>query len=156
MFKNPGGSLKLYGKIVFIIFVIVAIAGGISMFAAAGNMGRYSGGAGFGMVIGGIVVIAVGIFLAYLLSIFVIAFGELVENSTVIRNMMENGATMPKIQQGEVKTQPVQQEEFKPYTPSAKSVNLNKNSDTALICPYCGTDNKLNASFCRNCGKKLN
>ena len=97
MFKNPGKSLKTYGKIVFIIFVIAAIAGGISMFAAAGNMGRYSSGAAFGMVIGGIVVIAVGIFLAYLLSIFVIAFGELVENSTIIRTLMENGAVMPKM-----------------------------------------------------------
>ena len=155
MFKNPGRSLKTYGKIVFVIFVIAAIAGGISMFATAGNMGRYSGGAAFGMVIGGIVVIAVGIFLAYLMSIFVIAFGELVENSTVIRTLMENGATMPRVQQGESKNQPVQQAQFKPYTPPAKTVNLNKDSDTALICSNCGVDNKLEASFCRNCGKKL-
>ena len=85
MFKNPGGSLKTYGKVVFVIFVIAAIAGGITMFAGAGNIGRYNGGAAFGMVVGGIVVIAVGIFMAYLMTIFVIAFGELVENSTVIR-----------------------------------------------------------------------
>ncbi len=145
MFKNPGGSLKNYGKVVFIIFVIAAIAGGIAVFVGAGSLGRYNGGAAFGMVIVGIVVIAVGIFMAYLLSIFVIAFGELVENSTVIRRMMENGAVMPDMQQSE----------YKPYVPQ-KNINLEKNIDAVAICPFCGKDNKADASFCRQCGKKLN
>lgn len=145
MFKNPGGSLKTYGKVVFVIFVIAAIAGGITMFAGAGNIGRYNGGAAFGMVVGGIVVIAVGIFMAYLMTIFVIAFGELVENSTVIRKMMENGAAMPNMQQSE----------YRPYVPQ-KNVSLEKNVDAVAICPFCGKDNKADASFCRQCGKKLN
>ena len=132
MFKNPGGSLKTYGKVVFFIFAIAAVIGGIMMFAGA-------------MVLGGIVLIAAGIFVAYLLSIFVIAFGELVENSTMIRRMMENGAVMPDMQQSE----------YKPYVPQ-KNINLEKNIDAVAICPFCGKDNKADASFCRQCGKKLN
>lgn len=156
MFKNPGGSLKTYGKIVFFVFAIAAVVGGIMVFAGAGNIGRYNSGAAFGMVMGGIVLIAVGIFVAYLLSIFVIAFGELVENSTMIRRMMESGNTVPNVPQQTFAPQPAPQTEYKPYTPPAKTVNLSKNSDTALICPNCGKDNKVDASFCRQCGSKLN
>jgi len=143
MFKNPGGSLKTYGKVVFFIFAIAAVIGGIMMFAGA-------------MVLGGIVLIAAGIFVAYLLSIFVIAFGELVENSTMIRRMMENGNTIPNVPQQAFVPQPVQQENFQPVeNVPEKTVDLNKESDMTVMCQFCGTANKTSASFCRNCGKKL-
>lgn len=153
MFRNPGGSLKTYGKIVFFIFAIAAVTGGIMMFVGAGNAGRYSGGAAFGMVIGGIILIAVGIFVAYLLAVFVIAFGELVENSTMIRKMMENGNTVPNISRHTFNAQPEvhQSVQSKPE----KTVDLHKDSDTVAICPFCGKDNKIDANFCRNCGKKI-
>ena len=156
MFKNPGGSLRTYGKVVFFIFAIAAVIGGIMMFAGAGNVGRYRGGASLAMVLGGIVLIAAGIFVAYLLSIFVIAFGELVENSTMIRRMMENGNTIPNVPQQAFVPQPVQQENFQPVeNVPEKTVDLNKESDMTVMCQFCGTANKTSASFCRNCGKKL-
>ena len=83
-----------------------------------------------------------------------IAFGELVENSTAIRNMMEKGQTMPDIPQ-KTENIPVKQPEVKTYVQPQKIVDLHKDSDTVAICPFCGKDNKMNANFCRNCGKKL-
>ena len=148
MFKNPGGSLKTYGKIVFIAGVILSVFTGISIWITTiEKLGIWGFFIGF-------FTIAAGIFFSYLLTIFVIAFGELVENSTAIRNMMEKGQTMPDIPQ-KTENIPVKQPEVKPYVQPQKIVDLHKDSDTVAICPFCGKDNKMNANFCRNCGKKL-
>lgn len=163
MFNHPGRSLKTYGKIVFIVGVIVSIIGGILMFIAAGQASQsyYTRGSSGTFVFIGILVIALGIFFSYLLSIFTIAFGELVENSTIIRNQMENKHSTPSQPSYYTSPQP------EPFTPAAavppvqppvnpvqNTVNLNKASDI-LICPTCHTDNAKGAGFCRNCGTKL-
>ncbi len=162
MFEHPGRSLKMYGKVVFIIGVILSILGGIGMFIMAGNASQsyYGRGASGMFVVGGIVTIAVGIFVSYLLSIFVIAFGELVENSTIIRGYMENRQNgTPNSPTTSFYTFPKPSESFVPFTPqnnhaqTAEShVNLNKGT---VVCPSCHVENTSQAAFCRNCGIKL-
>ena len=86
MFDNPGKSLKKLGGAIWGIGGILSLIGGMWMFGLASQASRsyYSDSAG-GFVFGGIIIIVLGIFVSYLMSIFIVAFGELVENSTAIR-----------------------------------------------------------------------
>ena len=94
MFDNPGKSLKRLGGAIWGIGGILSLIGGMWMFGLASQASRsyYSDSAG-GFVFGGIIIIVLGIFVSYLMSIFIVAFGELVENSTAIRKNLPDLST---------------------------------------------------------------
>lgn len=76
MFDNIGEKIKELALSIFVIEIIATVISGIVMIASGGD----------GLIIGGIVVIIVGIAASYLSVILIYAFGELVENSSVIAN----------------------------------------------------------------------
>ena len=94
MFDNPGKSLKKLGGAIWGIGGFLSLIGGMWMFGLASQASRsyYSDSAG-GFVFGGIIIIVLGIFVSYLMSIFIVAFGELVENSTAIRKNLPDLST---------------------------------------------------------------
>ena len=95
MFENPGKSLKNIGGFIFFGGIILSIIGGFWMFKIASEVPDYYRSVSGGYVFVGIIIIVLGCFISYLISIFISAFGELVENSTAIRYFMENKKPYP-------------------------------------------------------------
>ncbi len=95
MFVNPGKSLKKMGGIVLFVGMIISTIGGVWMFYLADQASRsYSSEDTFrGLIFGGIIIIVIGLFISYLMSIFIVAFGELVENSTAIKKNLSDLST---------------------------------------------------------------
>ena len=78
MFNNVGGKLKAIAKVIFWIFVVIFAISGIVLFA---NMVRQNGGLAF---LSAVLTIGLGVLTAWLSSIGLYAFGELVENTSII------------------------------------------------------------------------
>ena len=89
MFNNPGEKLKTLAKIVFYVLLFLPLVTGIVM-VIMGLIDGF-GGEGFGIsaVLIGILLLALGFANAWLGSIFLYAFGELVENSAATRKAVE-------------------------------------------------------------------
>ena len=123
MFKHPGKSLKGFGIAIFFVIIVGGFLGGAIFGDPIGHSEDY---AFFGLII--------GFFLGWLLSIILIAFGELVENSTTIREHMAtqyymNNSITPQ------QLPPVQQ--------------------TSVICPNCSSQIAGWGSFCEKCGARI-
>lgn len=78
MFKNPGKGLKTLAKVIFAVIIIVFIIAAMILIA---NTKDSSASA----TILGIVLVAVGVITAWVSSISIYAFGELVENVNDIK-----------------------------------------------------------------------
>lgn len=139
MFENPGRSLKTFGTIMFAVGAIVSIWGGIKLFNVAHGIHTYYSRYSYGddnsgsLVFLGIVCIIGGILVSYLLSLFLIAFAELVENSTMIRQVLSQ--------------------------PSATNSQQTPKYDIPLkrivICPSCQSENVSGSEYCTTCGHSL-
>lgn len=81
MFSNVGGKIKSLAVAIFWLEVIGAVVAGSAVIITTGGRGE-SILLGAGIILGGVVV-------SWLSVLFTYAFGELVENSTYIRAMME-------------------------------------------------------------------
>lgn len=78
MFENPGGKVKSIGYVIFVITVIISIL--IAIFLLSSSGGR--------LLFLSFIVVIIGIFAGWLSSILLVAFGELVESSTIIREYL--------------------------------------------------------------------
>ena len=70
LFANAGAKIKNYAKTLFVIESIVAILGGLLLLIEDEDM-----------ILAGIFVAGIGIFVAYLSSLFLAAFGDLVQSN---------------------------------------------------------------------------
>ena len=82
LFSDPGAQIKRYAKICFVVELIAAIIGGIAMLAA-------------GTLLLGLLTIVVGYCAAYLSSLMIYAFGELVESTKYAKVSSEKLPTAP-------------------------------------------------------------
>lgn len=80
MFENPGGKVKSIGYVIFVITVIISIL--IAIFLLLSSGGRLL------FLFLSFIVVIIGIFAGWLSSILLVAFGELVESSTIIREYL--------------------------------------------------------------------
>jgi hypothetical protein len=89
MFNNIGAKIKGLAKFIFWVFAIIAIIGG--MFIIIQGLGRSGGSAQDKIVsiIIGLVVIAVGIIMAWLQNFLLYGFGELVDSNQKILRVLE-------------------------------------------------------------------
>lgn len=76
--KHPGKKLIIFGKVIFFLTLILMTSAGVM----AGEVVFHDDELFF---IGGLIGFAAGFIIGWLNSILLIAFGELVENSTIIR-----------------------------------------------------------------------
>ncbi|MBR2175651.1 MAG: zinc ribbon domain-containing protein [Clostridia bacterium] len=175
MFNNPGGKLKEYGYTVFIIGIIVSVISGIVIWTNGNLLQKISGGSiggfNFWIFIVGAIIIAVGIFGSYILAIFIVSFGELVENSTILVNLETS-----QVKQSTLVSHEKQYKKCNicgaindgdSYTcsecgsglPKSKisQSQMDKTSATGsfVFCPKCNTENSKSAKYCCKCGTKL-
>ena len=123
MFDNIGERIKELALSIFVIEVIAAVVSGIIMIVAGGD----------DLIVVGILTMIIGSALAYLSVILIYAFGELVENSTIIANCVANNE--------EART-----------NSSPRFAKKNIGPDYWL-CPKCGKSNHNTAGTCA-CGHR--
>lgn len=85
MFRNPGGKIKSYAKVLFWIGVVISIIIGVIEIGSSFVAAAYSYQGSFGTIllgiIGGILTVAIGTLISWLAFLTLYAFGTLVENS---------------------------------------------------------------------------
>ena len=85
MFRNPGGKIKSYAKVLFWIGVVISIIIGVIEIGSSFVAAAYSYQASFGTILlgilGGILTVAIGTLISWLAVLTLYAFGTLVENS---------------------------------------------------------------------------
>lgn len=85
MFRNPGGKIKSYAKVLFWIGVVISIIIGVIELGSSFVAAAYSYQGSFGTILlgilGGILTVAIGTLISWLAVLTLYAFGTLVENS---------------------------------------------------------------------------
>ena len=85
MFRNPGGKIKSYAKVLFWIGVVISIIIGVIEIGSSFVAAAYSYQSSFGTILlgilGGILTVAIGTLISWLAVLTLYAFGTLVENS---------------------------------------------------------------------------
>jgi ribosomal protein L40E len=85
MFRNPGGKIKSYAKVLFWIGVVISIIIGVIKIGSSFVAAAYSYQGSFGTILlgilGGILTVAIGTLISWLAVLTLYAFGTLVENS---------------------------------------------------------------------------
>ncbi len=82
MFKNPGGTIKVFAIIFFILMALGSFIGGIVLWS------DYENGVFALLTLGGPL-------FSYLICLFLYGFGELIENTTIL---VAQGAKQPAAQ----------------------------------------------------------
>lgn len=85
MFRNPGGKIKSYAKVLFWIGVVISIIIGVIEIGSSFVAAAYSYHGSFGTILlgilGGVLTVAIGTLISWLAVLTLYAFGTLVENS---------------------------------------------------------------------------
>ena len=85
MFRNPGGKIKSYAKVLFWVGVVISIIIGVIEIGSSFVAAAYSYHGSFGTILlgilGGILTVAIGTLISWLAVLTLYAFGTLVENS---------------------------------------------------------------------------
>ena len=140
MFDNIGEKIKELALSIFVIEVIAAVVSGIFLIFSGGD----------GLIIGGIITIIVGIAVAYLSVILIYAFGELVENSSIIANYISNEedskSCAPLIGKGAESAPGV-------YITETIGTPGHKIEPDFWRCPRCGKSNHRTTGTC-GCGQQ--
>lgn len=99
MYNNPGGKIKALAKVVATIGILLSILSGMLAIGTAGrvsfNLGGSAGVITGGGAVYGIVIIVVGSLISWLSTLALYGFGELVENSALIRDELRRQPSSP-------------------------------------------------------------
>lgn len=133
LFENSGAQIQKIAKIIFYVSAVLALVLGIVIVVVVGDSTDE-----FGLcTILGVVVAGYGMLMAYLASLFLSSYGELVQNTEENRKVNEEILKYLKKQEPEVA----------PAVPAA-SVHTN-----TWKCVNCGTENSSNHAMCKKCGQ---
>lgn len=171
-FDNAGEKIKKYAIGIFIVEAIMAIIGGIGVVISICNASALLVLVG---LLAGIIVAAIGILVAYISALFLVAFGDLVQHT--VDNHQTNKEILALLQKSNVpvvaaqsataaqdtavNTNTVQQAPriidpdaysvgATPVAPVYKTTGVGTNQ---WVCAHCGTANSQNYSMCKKCGK---
>ncbi len=149
MFKNPGGKVKSYAKVLFWIGAVISILIGVFVIGTSFVRAAYSYNGGVGTVLfgilSGVIIAAIGILLSWINVLVLYAFGTLVENSDTLVQL--NGGVPSGNKHAEKIEAPhkfIQNEQVQPVE-----------TTTDKVCPNCGEHVECDSHFCRNCGTKI-
>ena len=129
MFDRIGEKLKIVAVISLILDVIACIALAIVCFVNE-------------LVLAGILLLILGPVAFYILSLFILGFAKIIENTDRISFNTDIMISQNK------------KDVVKPEIKTAFS-SLFKKKENTNTCPYCGKENKEDAKFCTGCGKNL-
>jgi hypothetical protein len=81
MFTNVGGKIKTFAQVTAILGILGSVIGGLSLTSLDGTLG--------------FLIIIAGSLIAWLTSLFLYGFGELVENTAKIESYLNRTGTGP-------------------------------------------------------------
>ena len=151
MFDDIGGKIQGLAKVICWIGIIASVITGIAMITSATN--RYY--TNQGLLWTGIAVMILGSLLSWVGSFTLYGFGELVENSSVIRYELQSRKSSPS-SVGEsaprVMARPYVPKD--PYAAAAEDAAKRKGADGghSWTCPYCFAKNPVDNLKCSSCG----
>ena len=90
MFNNIGGKIKGLAKVLCWVGIIVSVLVGILLIASPSGGSGYSGFTDSATIVLGILTIIVGSISSWVGSFVLYGFGELVENSSAIKNELQH------------------------------------------------------------------
>ena len=122
MFNNPGTKIKSLAKTFFWIEVVGVVLAVLAM-------GDYLFEEVAGLI-AAVIILAIGVGVAYVGALFLAAFGELVESNSAIKE--SNQAILNKL-----------------YT-----IESTSGASQSNVCGSCGTQLTPEQHFCPNCGNK--
>lgn len=129
-YHNIGGKLKGLAKATFIVEAILSLIAGIAMMAEDEDL-----------IATGFFTIIVGVLVAYVASWLLYAFGELVEDVSLLRGKVVGEKNVTYVQQA-----PYANTYAAPAQPAAPAAG-------STYCPFCGA--AVNGEFCTTCGAKV-
>ena len=141
MYSKVGGKIKVLAIVEFILGVIVSIATGFLLGSASGQVSSYmsysrSSSFSWGIFI---LVVVVGFILSWLSSLFIYGYGQLIEDTHEIKQMIETNKSDAK--------QPSNVPQA--AAPRANAPQINKTS--TIICPRCGHEQSSDLKVCSRC-----
>ena len=166
MFNNVGEKIKSFVKVIFFLVCIMALVFPIWFFKEYGPL--------VGVVSFAIVVL--GLFIVWCCLLGIYGFGQLIENSDIIveyieeiqdraqlesRVAVQKPTFMPSSYEAEAMPQNVEDDMYQPpATNGARRRNVNRSefSDNpdAWVCPRCGGLNHRSRDICKDCGAHRN
>lgn len=156
--ENTGSTIQTMGRVIQVLGIIGSIIMAILSFIAAdnayGNEENFLIGFGIGYLI-------VGIISSIILGIFIIGFGELVENSqkaVSYLSIIKDASTNPTNKNSEnhkTESSPSSAIIEKLEDSTNNEVNSNTNTTKMWKCPKCGNTNFANSDECMNCHTKV-
>ena len=152
MFNNVGGKIKGVISAVTGILMFISIVEGIATFLLL----KWE--LGFWAFIIGLIVAGVGMLFSWLANLVGYAFGQLVENSDRIREMMESSNGINNSNQMTSFDVQAQQRkaESSSNTPKAAPKVAPIFSDTTYVtCPTCKESQPAGKTYCNICGGRL-
>lgn len=140
MYQNVGQKIKSLTKVVVIIMMVLSIIGGISMMALDEEM-----------ILPGLLIAAIGCFVAWLSGLTMYAYGDIADNLQSINEQIAgmNGGT-PAAKPNYQYTQPTYQAPAYTYAPQQETAPA---AESRWFCTQCGTANNASSGFCVSCGK---
>ena len=130
MFHNPGGKLKGLAKVLFWIQIIMFAGFGIAIMFGGISVLGYEDAPNIVTITSGCLLIFLGILVAWISTIALYAFGELVESNKRIEELLRAG------NRG-------QNASAAPAVPKQN------------VCPFCGTVLAAGAKFRTGCGRMI-
>ena len=152
MFDRPGNTIKRLATIFFVICVIVSVyfafRFGVTEQIIARNgryetVKRFQALPFFGIIIGGIVG-------SYITSLFIAAFGELVDSSE-----QNQRNTLRILQKLESKDSPSAKPSTDRLPPLSSFTSESTGNNNYIACPWCGEYQERSRTTCKVCGKPL-
>ena len=151
---ETGNNIKRIAKIFYVFMVVVSILTGLIGTIIAIKEFSQEFGPIILCILCGAVVIALGIFFAWIIKTFIFGFGELVENSAAIRKNTEkklSADTVKKTPEPPAAVMKTRQPETT-SKPKAEAVCPIPAGHGRVRCPKCGEEQRANRNVCQKCG----
>ena len=159
MFNNIGQKIKSLAKVFFWIGVIGSAVSGIVMMTADDEA----------MIVFGVLTIVFGIMFSWVGNFFIYGFGQLVENSDRMVQLLESGTVSTK-RERKAESERAPQPKYAPKPPKAEPKASRRSMEepqpsepdelAEIICPHCGEElyvskEEESGFFCPFCGGKV-
>lgn len=170
MFDNIGGKIKALAKVLCWIGIIASVISGIVMIVSGSSSRYYSGPS---PVLTGFLTIILGALFSWIGSFFTYGFGQLIEDTEMIRSRMDSSPSYAPNQGGSMLSNAAKSIEQERMRNEWTCVCGASNSNTAtycfrcrrprnaggdqpkVACPHCGAMNRTSNETCFACNQPM-
>ena len=147
MYKNTGAKITTIANIVAAIGMVLAVIMGIVAWIVIA--GEYSGGFGF---LAFLLISAVGCGMAWLSSLLLAGFGELISNTSEMLSVAKHNLTIAvNSSPGAIDYLATKKNNVTPTPDNTAFAHPIDNGDGSITCPRCEERQAIERTFCKVC-----